>query len=59
VDVVQHFVVHFKRLEDLLIQVLEGQARKIRSDLALARVRAAPVQRAQEDNELCLIADYL
>jgi hypothetical protein len=46
VDVVQNLVVDFERLEDLLVRVLEGQARKIRSDLAPARVRAALVRRA-------------
>jgi hypothetical protein len=59
VDVIQNLVVHFECLEDLLVRVLEGQAGKIQSDLAPACVRAAPVRRPQEDDELRPIADYI
>lgn len=58
-DVVQDFVVHFERLEDLLVRILKGNAGEVGSDLAPACVRAAPVRRPQEDDELCLIAGHL
>jgi hypothetical protein len=59
VNVIQDPVVNFERLKDLLVRVLEGQPGKIRCDLAPACVRAAPVRRYQEDDELYPIADSL
>ena len=59
VYVVQDLVVYFKCLEDLLVRILKGNAGEVGSDLAPACVRAAPVRRSQEDDELCPTADHL
>ena len=59
VDVVQDLAVHLERLEHLLIRILKGKTGKVGSDLAPVCVRAAPVRRPQEDDELCPTADYL
>jgi hypothetical protein len=59
VDVVQDLVVHFQRLKDLLIRVLQRQPGEVRGNLAPSCIVAASVRRSEEDDELRLIADYL
>jgi hypothetical protein len=59
VDVVQDLVVHFQRLEDLLVRVLQRQPGEVRGNLAPSCIIAASVRRSEEDDELRLIADYL
>ena len=56
-DVIQDLVVHFERLKDLFIRILKRKTGEVGSDLAPACVRAAPVRRPQEDDELCPTAD--
>ena len=58
-DVIQDLVVHFERLEDLSVRILKRKAGEVGSDLDPVCVRAAPVRRPQEDDELCPTADHL
>lgn len=58
-DVIQDLVVDLERLEDLPIRILKRKAGKVGSDLTPVCVRAAPMRRPQEDDELCPTADHL